>query len=242
MNEKLSVCTFYWKPHRLYRSQFGPENVNILARMTRLNYPHPHDFVCFTDDPKGIDPSLVKIVPLWKDLKDVPSPWGPKGPSCYRRLKLFSSEGEALAGNRRFVVLDLDCVIVQDMTPVWDRSESFVIWGDTTPNAYYNGSMILMSANARPQIWDDFDPVVSPAAVAKAGLKGSDQGWISYKLGRGEPMWTTADGVFSYRLHVMRRQRAEVLPDKARIVFFHGQIDPWSPEPMRLDWVRKHYR
>src|SRR5262245_54325564 len=121
-----SVVCFKWRPASpQYRSTFGPETVNVLRAMVARHFPHPHRFICVTDDPVGID-HRVEIVPLWEDFSQVPSPHGNlrKNPSCYRRLRMFASDAAEILGDR-FVTLDLDCVIVGDMTSVWDRSEDF---------------------------------------------------------------------------------------------------------------------
>lgn len=233
----LRVVTFKWhKPG--YRSCFTGEHVNVLRRMVARHYASPHEFVCITDDAEGLDPA-IRVIPLWDDFAHLRSPNGSKRPNCYRRLKLFSPEAAEIIGPR-FVVLDLDMVVTGDLTPLFDRQEDFVIWGDTNPKTYYNGSMVLMSAGARRQVWDDFDPVRSPSVAKAAGQYGSDQAWISYRLGRGEAMWSTQDGVYSYALHV--RPSGGELPRDARLVVFHGSTDPWMPEAQQHDWVRAHWR
>lgn len=234
----LTIVTWKWHPPAGYRSTFSPETVNVLRRMVTRHYPHPHRFVCVTDDPAGID-GAVEILPLWQDLADLPSPHGGHNPSCYRRLKAFAADAGALFGPR-FVSIDLDTVIVGDMTSIWDRPEDFVIWGETDPRSFYNGSMFLLRAGTRRQVWDDFDPAVSPQQAKAAGKFGSDQGWISYCLGPGQAMWGRADGVYSYRVHLVPRRGR--LPADARIVMFHGHQDPWGPEAQRLAWVREHYQ
>ena len=235
----LSVVTWKWRPAKGYRSTFGPETVTTLCRMVARHYPHPHRFLCVTDDPAGIDPE-VEIIPAWNDFADVPSPFGARNPSCYRRLRAFHPEIGRVFGER-FVSMDLDCVITGDLTPLWDRPEDFVIWGDTARATLYNGSMFLLRAGARPQVWTTFDPVLSPALSRKAGQFGSDQGWIGCCLGRGEARWTAADGVLSYRNEIL--PRGGKLPTGARIVFFHGVVDPWMPAvQMTRPWVRAAYR
>lgn len=235
----LTVVCWRWRPAPGYRSKFGPQTVNILRNMVRRHYQKPHEFVCVTDDPAGID-SDIRIVPLWNDFADLPSPHGGGNPSCYRRLKAFSAEAETLFGPR-FVSLDLDTVIVRDMAPVWDRSEDFVIWGDTSPRTPYNGSMFLLRAGARRQVWDTFDPKTSPSKGKEKGYFGSDQAWIGACLGDKEPKWTQHDGVYSYR-NDLRVRRGD-LPANARIVFFHGQYDPWMREVQtRHSWVKQHYQ
>jgi hypothetical protein len=140
----------------------------------------------------------------------------------------------------RFVCVDLDTVITGDLAPLWDRPEDFVIWGETNPKSFYNGSMFLMTAGARRQVWETFDPKISPHRAKAAGKFGSDQGFISYCLGPGEATWGRKDGVYSYRVHL--QPTGGKLPTDARVVHWHGVIDPWHPHAQKLSWVREHYR
>jgi hypothetical protein len=241
----LSVICWKWTPRHGYRSTFGPATVNTLAAMVRRHYPHPHRFLCVTEAPEGIDAS-VEILPAWNDWADVPSPHGGHNPSCYRRLRLFHPDAAQWFGER-FVSLDLDAVITGDLTPLWHRREDFVIWGDTNRKTAYNGSMVLMAAGSRPQVWNDFDPIGSPQLSKSSGCFGSDQGWISYRLGKGEAKWSRADGVYSFRNELLaskvgvRAKRG--LPADARIVFFHGKHDPWHADVQRAHpWIREHYK
>lgn len=234
-----SIVCWKWKPHTGYRSAFGPETVNVLRNMVARHYSHPHRFICVTDDARGLDPR-IEVVPLWNDFADVRNPHGhPRNPSCYRRLRAFRPDIGEVFG-RRFVSLDLDTVITGDLTPLWDRPEPFVIWGDTNPRTLYNASMFLLTAGARPQVWETFDPDTSPAVAKAARQFGSDQGWISYCLGPGEAMWHRADGVHSFRNEI--QPVGSALPAGARITFWHGHVDPWSPTGQALEWVRECYQ
>jgi hypothetical protein len=234
----LSIVCWKWKPAKGYRSEFSAETVNVLRRMVERHYDAPHRFICVTDDPAGIGPD-VEVVPLWKEFADLPSPHGQGNPSCYRRLRMFAPDIAAVLG-KRFVSLDLDCVITGNCRPLWDRAEPICLWGDTNPSTFYNGSMILMTAGVRPQVWDRFDPLTSPAQATKAGQFGSDQAWISHCLGPKEARWTKRDGVYSYRNHIGARGS---LPADARIVMFHGHSDPWqSSVQAKHSWVKAHYR
>lgn len=236
----LTIVTFKWRAPPGYRSSFRGEHVDILRRMVRRHYPAPHRFVCITDDPSGITEPDVECYELWPDFSTVRNPSGAKNPSCYRRLRLFAAKPGAFLGER-FVCLDLDCVITDDMRPVWDREEDFVIWRSTTNGNPYNGSMFMLDAGARPQVWREFDPDTSPRLTRAAGLYGSDQAWIAYALGRDEPTWSAGHGVHSFRNEVS--PNGGRLPAGARIVFFHGKHDPWDQEVYyRHAWVREHYR
>lgn len=234
----LTVVTFKWRPPPGYRSSFEGKHVDILRRMVRRHYDAPHRFVCITDDVEGIEEEDVECFELWPDHAGVANPSGRRNPSCYRRLRLFAKNPGAFLGER-FVVLDLDTVIVGDMRPLWDRPDDFVIWKSSTSGNPYNGSMWLLKAGARPSVWRDFDPVNSPMNTRMARLYGSDQAWIAHKLGPDEATWSNADGAYSYRNDIGRQGQ---LPPNARIVFFHGKVDPDHPEAQRLAWVRDAYR
>lgn len=237
----LSVVCWKWAPPRGYRSSFGPNTVNVLRRMVARHYPDPHRFLCVTDDPDGLDKD-IEVVPAWNDFATIPSPSGGRNPSCYRRLRAFAPDIEAVFG-KRFVSMDLDMVITGDLRPVWNRPEDFVIWGDAHPRTFYNGSMFLLSAGARAKVWTTFDPVASPKAAKAHGHFGSDQGWISYCLGPGEQKWTQEDGVYSFRNHLGGdgSNPARQLPSNVKVVVMHGAHDPWGPVARRLPWIQEHY-
>jgi hypothetical protein len=236
----LSFVTWLWRPPEGYRSAFAATHVNTLARMIDRHYTQPHRILCVTDQPKGIDPR-VQIVPAWNDYAELGSPHGGynKNPSCYRRLRAFHPEIGDVFGER-FVSMDLDTVITGDLAPLVDRPEDFIIWGETNPRSWYNGSLWMMTAGARPQVWTQFNPRRSPHEAKRAGRFGSDQGWISYCLGKGEATWSTADGVYSYRVHLKPQRSA--LPPNARVVNFHGEHDPWDPDMQRIPWVAECYQ
>lgn len=242
----IEVVCFKYHSKRAYRSTFGPESVHVLRNMVRRHLKLPHRFSCITDDPTGID-SDIRIIPIWNDYADVPNPSLPMGPSCYRRLKLFSAEAQTLIGER-ILCLDLDMVINADITHLIDVKDSLVMADGITlekdarmhkPYCRYNGSMMLLTAGAHAKVWRMFDPSTSPKIAHFAGQKGSDQGWISHIVGPGVRTWTRADGIYSYQNHIA--PFGGVCPQDARVVLFHGKTDPWSPEAQRLAWVREQY-
>jgi len=236
----LTVVCWRWRPPAGYRSKYPAVTVLRLRDMVRRHYPRPHRFVCVTDDPAGLED--VETMPLWPDAHGIDPPEGPQWPSCYVRLRAFSAEARSWFGDR-FVSLDLDTVIVGDLTPIFERPEPFVIWNETDwPfTQFYNASIWLLTTGARRQVWETFDPATSPKIAYDAGGRGGDQAWISYVLGKGEAVYTPADGVLSYRRHIERRGFLAPLPAGARVINFHGQVDPWSPKAQRLAWVREHW-
>ncbi len=230
------VC-FKWKAAPGYRSTFGPDAVLALQRMVATHYATPHRFVCVTDDADGLQG--VETIPLWPDHASVRSPAGGHNPSCYRRLKLFAPDA-GLTFGERVVAIDLDTVIVNDIAPIVDRQEDFIIWGESDfPRQWYNGSLWSLKTGTRPQVWTKFDPATSPRTAKRAGARGSDQGWFSYILGPHEATWGRKDGIYSFRKHIQPKGGA--LPADARIICFHGHQDPWGYACQHVDWIRKHW-
>ncbi len=235
----LTFLCWKWKSPQAYRSEFGPESVHVLKRMVERHYHAPHRFVCVTDDAKGLDG--IETFPLWNDYADIPNPNGSHNPSCYRRLKVFAPEAAEWFGER-IVSVDLDTVIVNDITSLFDRPEDFVIWGesDFPRSQWYNGSLWMLRIGTRPKVWTKFNPRQSPRIARKAGAKGSDQGWFSYILGPNEATWGRNDGIYSYRKHIA--PHGGELPPDAKLVAFHGRVDPWSYAGQQIPWVKEHYQ
>lgn len=235
-------------------------------------YNRPHRFYCVTDDPAGIGDDIT-VVPMWEDHLYMLNPSHPTNrPNCFPRLKLFSSEMEAVFG-KRFVSLDLDMVMVDDVAPLWDRSEDFIIY-DARGDDHYNGSMFIQTAGTREEVWTKFDPAESPKLTTKAGMRGSDQAWIRYCLAPNAATWSYEDGVYAYlnlippyRHRRIRHLNIQVprnavrraggipglspvtpnrdgsLPENARVVIFAGEFKPWEERTKKLSpWVRTHYR
>jgi hypothetical protein len=155
-----------------------------------------------------------------------------KRPNCYRRLKVFGDFGKEL-GDRLFSI-DLDTVIMRNITHIVDRKEDFVIWKDPSTRTHYNGGLWLMTSGTRKQVWDSFTP---DAPEITKGMVGSDQAFISHVLGPSEATWDTQDGVYSYRAHL--RNGALPPPKNACIISMHGAKDPWTVNDKR---IKEHYR
>lgn len=238
----ITVVSWKWRPKPGYRSEFTARAVNVHRAMFERFLPVRHEYVCITDDPTGIDPR-VRVIPLWDDLADIPSPHGGNNPACYRRLKAFARDAGDWLG-KRILSVDLDVVVTGDLRPLVRRPEEFVIWGDTNPTTHYNGGLWLLAAGARPQVWEKFDQAHSPRAARAAGQFGSDQGWISHCLGPGEARFGRRDGVYSFRNDLNGdRGQPKPLPQDARIVLFHGQLDPWdSAARARHPWIADYWR
>lgn len=243
----LTVCVFKWQGNGHGRKKFKAWHVNRMAAMFRRCLPLPHEFVCVTDDPAGLD-STVRPVQLWSDHAEVPNPHGPREPACYRRLKLFSHHAADLIGER-ILAIDLDMVLTGDISPLVQRAEPVVLLTTDQPNIPVNGSLVLLTPGAAGEVWSSFNPATSPTLARRSACHGSDQGWLAYHLLNGclkgvAGTWTPGPdecGIYFFGQHMRRQMRQGKLPPDARIVSFHGRGEPWGPTEQLLPWVEKHY-
>lgn len=238
------VC-WKWKAEK-YRETFTAEHVNIWARSLLRNlHGAPARLVCVTDDPVGVE---IETFPLWGDYSMLHNPSGRHLPSCYRRLRLFSSEMHRQMGiseNSPVAWSDLDVVFVDDVRPIfYDRHEPFVGWKGIGAyrDAVFNGTFVLFRAGRVDHLWEEFDPVRTPQICNAAKYFGSDQAWLSYRMAEHSPGWGVADGVFSFSRDV-KPLRSIKLPPRARVVSFNGKWKPWDKEVQaRHPWIKDHWR
>jgi hypothetical protein len=235
----ISIVCWLWNGTGLGDRPYAPQHVNTLRKAIARHTSIPHRFVCVADSAAGFDKEVeVFITPLEaKKIGELRSPEGGRFPSCYRRLWNFSPEAKAL-GDVLFCV-DIDTVAVRDWAPLLDRKEDFVGWRpyrDWGRKLRFGGGSYLIKAGSRPQVWADFRGQSSINEARRAGFRGSDQAWLSYKLGGKEPYYAKEDGIYSIRDMKGTEHR---LPRDARMVHFNGPTKPWSSP---LLWVKEHWQ
>lgn len=230
-----SVVCFLWAGNR----DFRPVHVNVLARMVRRHLPEPHRFICITDETEGFDSGVevMKTPAACAALAHLRTPEKLHFPSCHRRLWMFSEEAKCLG--ERVLLLDIDLVVVRDLRPIFDMPQEFVGWRpyrDWGAQLRFGGGIYLLTPGTRTKVWDDFKGAPSIAEARAAGFRGSDQAWISYKLGLDEAYWGREAGIYSIR--DMKGTETK-LPADARLVQMNGPTKPWGS---RLPWVVENWR
>lgn len=224
-----NICTFLWG------DKYGVSDVAKLARGVRRHLSEPYRFICLTDDIlrepiEGVD---YQPIPN-KDLLNIPG--------CFARLCLFDPHWQFIRDigeGERIVCIDLDTVITGDLFPLFNRDNPFLILtGANAANPCpYNGSLWLLHAGYRPDVWSDF-------TLEKANAAGfysfpDDQGWMAHKI-PGVAGWPAGSrsGVYAFKKPAW--PKGDDLPADARMVVFPG----WR-RPARftdLEWVREHWR
>lgn len=249
---ELTVACFFWvdAARRMRRTyEVAAEHVRTWDAMVARHLKVPHRRVCITHRPDLVG-DFIETVPI-DPAKHVPG-------LCTVKLMVWRPDIASLLGER-ILVMDVDCVVTGDMGPLVDRSEDVVLWRN--PNfehggrrGLYQGSMQLLSAGARPQIWADFDPRETPSWLNRR-FGGGEQAWLSERLDLGFPVaswrwneatWRETDGVYGAGRLVDGKMGVGVqtaLPGNARVVFFPGDRSPHQSEVQAAHpWVKEHYR
>ena len=233
-----AVC-WLWKGLSLSRREFLPEHVNILHRMMK-RHGFEGRLVCITNESSiEFDKDIVVMPtpPEAEALGVLPSPEGGRFPSSYRRLWMFSDEARCLGDN--LLLLDIDMVILKDITPLFDFAEDFIGW---LPRRSWGkerriaGGIYLLKPGTRPGVWEDFKGAPSIAEAHRAGYRGSDQAWISYKLAQDAMIFPRDSGIYSIR---DLKGLVPKLPADARLVQFNGPVKPWQSD---LPWVKENWK
>lgn len=234
----ISVTTFLWTDaHRQRDYMFGPEHVVILRNMVARHLKLPHEFVCITD--REFIAEGIRCIPL-DDRTHVPG-------TCGRKLTVWAPDAGDRIG-KRILSLDLDMVIVDDITPLVDRPEPNIMFRnpnyvDGGRRAFYQGSIQLMTANARPKVWKAF---FHPHAkyIVNRRFGGFEQAWLSEMLPWDLPSWSFEDGIYGAgRIGDWTDKNVvDELPEGARIVVFPGNRTCDQPHVMaKHGWIAEHY-
>lgn len=201
-------------------SKYGPEYVQRLANGV---YKHLHrEFRFLVVHPQAEDEHLTKI------------------PGCLARLRTFDpawQEGNGIHKGDRIVCMDLDLIITGSLCALFDRPEPFLILqGANSINpCKFNGSMWLLEAGYRPDVWSDF----SYEAAAKVPWYAfpDDQSWLFHKIPDAAGWEAGYNGVYAF--HKPGWPKGDDLPAGARVVAFPGFRDP--SQFVHLPWVKQHW-
>lgn len=220
---------------------FGAVYVNRLRAALERHLHIEHELVCVTDDAVGID-RRVRVVSLPSEFAHTPR--------CRRRMQQFDHHWGLHALGARILSIDLDVVIVDDITPLVDRPEPIVAW-KVGHAGVYSGSFLLFDAGALHGAWAPFaaDPDGYPRTCSPHGTP-SDQAMLNHYLRRTGikvAELTEADGIVTYygrgyeRLeHLGVGPTRSALPPGARLVVL-GSADKHVMDEARFGWVLDHW-
>jgi len=185
-------------------SKYPLTYVNTLNNMVKRH--SDCELLCLSDSFEGKD---CEVMMLEKGFEG----W-------WNKIQLFNPN---FLKGERFLYLDLDVVITEDITSILSRTEPFVTIDDWIYPTY-NSSAMLMTGGAHSHVYDLF---VKDKEKAMASCPQGDQQWISNYV---EAALFTKEDFASFRM-----SGCEAEP-KGRIVVFHGKPDPHE---VKGTWVQK---
>lgn len=226
----LTITTWLWDQPG-FRYKYTENHVLTLKSMLERNTTAPFNFVCFSDrEIEGVQTHPFQKLGLksskWSEYDQ---------PQCFNRLWLFSEEAREVVGDR-FVNIDLDVVILDNIDSILTRKEEFLIAAGNSKRNGYNGSLWMMDTGVRRSVWDDLTQ--ERVGLACNRYVGSDQAWMRYKLGWGEKMLTEEDGVYSYHYSKRRFNMKNSPPEGCKIMFFAGRE---KIDHLNYKWIEDAY-
>jgi hypothetical protein len=229
----LTVLTFLWNDPQYRHNDLYLYDAGYVNRMRHMLARHltlPHELVCCTDMPEGLD-GAIRVVPLPPAVKSLGE--------CNPKLYAFHPDAARLFGPR-ILLIDLDAVIVGNMAALASRTERFIAWSvrDHAPGRF-NTSLVLMDAGAFPKVWTTFDRRASGKAMSDAGFVGEEQDWVSFVVGDAGQRWPRSGA----GIEAFQPRTGWTLPESARIVFFPGRRSPAMPALQRRHpWIPRAWR
>lgn len=247
MTQPVNVVCMKWG------SLYGPDYVNRLRSMVRRHLRRPHRFMCFTEDPAGLDADVetAPLPPITLDPAHAATPWN--------KIGLFNPTLADLTGPALF--LDLDLVVIDSLDPFFDYEPGrfCIIHNWTHPDRRVgNSSVYRFEVGADSYVLDRFNS--KPHLHWIAQYRNS-QTFLSNSV-RDMAFWPDA-WCRSFKKHCMPRWPLRWVkparpPEGTRIVVFHGSPNPddalagrWPEEkvwkrpfkqiaPAR--WIGEHWR
>ena len=231
----MTVLTWKWRrPDG--SSLFSADFVNRMRSMLDRNLRLPHRLICMTDDSSGVDPR-VECHPLPTEFAGTFR--------CRRRMWQYSRDRLSLFGPR-FLSIDLDLVLTDDITPLVDRSDPIVMLRIGYANTL-SGSFILCDTGALHGAYECYAkaPIAFPAST---GIQNaSDQAMLNLWLrGKRVAEWTEKDGFavffgkgYERFAHLGVGPTNPKLPAGTRVVVL-GSDDLGALTDARFEW-REHW-
>jgi hypothetical protein len=202
-------------------SKYGPEYVNRLYGMVRRHLTGEFRFVCLTDDASGVR-AEVTCLPL-------PSlELAPGADRGWPKLTTFKADLHGLSGRALF--MDLDIVIVDRIDAFFEQPGDFLIIHDWKRpwRVTGNSSVYRFQIGAHADILQRF--VQHQDSVRKRYR--NEQEFLSHALHeQGKLAYWPRGWCRSFKYHCIprwpaSRWQAPAIPAGARILIFHGEINP----------------
>lgn len=213
--------------------KFSPLYVNTLAAMVRRNLDKPYRFVCFTENPEGLDPEIeVRALPEMALDAALPE----RG---WRKLTVLGEKLADLEGQALF--LDLDVLILDRLEPFFEEPGEFLIvheWGFRDA-VIGNSSVFRFEIGKHQDILDHF---LQRGEEVRRRHR-NEQAYLSHAIHeKGILRYWPDEWCRSFKRSCMRpfplcHFLPPTKPEKVKIVIFHGKP---NPDQAVAGWVGKY--
>lgn len=202
----LTVCCVWVRGPVPYTSDY----VVRLERMVRRYLDRPFDFVCLTDQPSEL-PSSIGRIRIQSLATAVPR----NGVGYWNKVSLFY---QAVGFRGRVLYIDLDSLLVSDLSPIVDYPAPFAITEDALvkERAHLDtdryGRKLVRAFNSSVMVWDaGFGADIYNAWTPDVAQRlSTDQDWIA------ERYPTAAAMPYAWFPRISRQQPP--WPDEAKVV------------------------
>jgi len=221
-----------------YGTKYSAEYVNKLYNGVKRNLTVPFEFVCYTEDSNGIDPS-IRVEPL---------PLMPGVTGWWYKPMFFNPK---LGLNGTILFFDLDVVIFRNIDYLFTyEPNKFCIIRDFNRHVIrnynkFNSSIFRLTTGMHQHVYKDF--AKNPSMQIKR-FQG-DQDWIRASVKDGTYVYWPDEWIQSYKWEMRSRPKFDskprgrrdfavnaepIIKDDTSVAVFHG--DP-NPHNCKDQWV-----
>lgn len=223
-----------------YGDKYGPEYVNKLYNQVTKHLTLDHTFVCFTENPAGLD-NNIEVMPLKLNVTG----W-------WHKPMMFAPD---LGLRGTILFLDLDLIIFDNMDRLFTyRPNEFCVIRDFNRFVIkdynkFNSSVFRLNTGDHPYVYTDFAKHPDDAIRRWQG----DQDWLRHKVKHGYNFWPD-EWIQSYKWEMRGRPKFDSKPRGERdfkdigdpkikpdtfMAVFHG--DP-NPHNCKDPWVIDNWK
>ena len=227
--------------------KYSADYVNILFNMVSRNLSIPFRFVCFTDDPKGINEEVeVFDLPSLNLPNNIPE----RG---WLKLTTFSKTLGDLEGKALF--LDLDLIITGSLDELFEIEGDFLIIKDfIRKDVTGNSSVYRFEIGQHEDVIENFKNNFTDIK----NKHRNEQEYLSAFMDKKNLLnYWPEDWCKSFKKHCIHKGFKQFfyppeLPENTRIVIFHGKPNPpeaiagksgkWYRKVLPTPWVKDFWR
>jgi hypothetical protein len=185
--------------------------VNALAKSIKENVTVPHEVVVLTDNPKGFTWDVDRVIPL---ANNYPTWW-----SKIELFKPYQFDGPVF-------YFDLDTAIIGNIDDIVSYDGDFAGLRDFYGLHSLGSGLMGWNPKHTDKIYLDFAPRYSTIIT---NYKEGDQKWIDENKPSVEYLQDIyPNQIVSFKRHCLDKHGQIVIPEKAKIICFHGNPRPHS--------------